>query len=254
MTDRFFTRWQLPLEGPQKYVIAVRADDDPERETRAQAHARVGVERTTEWKKHAKKPASFWADRICEHLADGVPRTFNRICLELTLKTADVLFCKSPHEGLALAIADGRLACTLHAPVYIKLADEGDVDVSAAEAEPDDGLEPDEEPAPEPKRAAPASGEYLAPEELELTPVDLDALEDELLLIGDTHRGVALCWCDADDGDEGITVEPRKCGRIATVWADGLVQLHLDGSLDSEPVESAFTTAQALWDLLHEED
>ena len=83
--------------------------------------------------------------------------------------------------------------------------------------------------------------------------VDLEALEDELLEIADAGKGVALEWVDDDSGDgaEGLTVFPRDgAGACATCWADGLVQLHADGDLDSEPTDHRFTSARALWDLI----
>lgn len=121
------TTWQTgPVDrsGASVYAHLVRAKDDPERSPRA-AMGTDGSDPKSTWLRRLKKdPARVWADRIAAHLADGVPRTFNRIAVELLDKTADTVFDSPFDHGLWLLVGEGRLAYTDETPVLFRLAGE----------------------------------------------------------------------------------------------------------------------------------
>lgn len=100
------------------YVVLIRAPEDPERGGR-----NLGPERddVAPHLTQRKTPADEWSPRILESLADGVPRTFNRICVEMLNQTADVA-CDGPlEEALWMLVGTGRLAHTMQAPIYFAL-------------------------------------------------------------------------------------------------------------------------------------
>lgn len=61
-----------------------------------------------------------WRERIQKHLADGEPRTFNRICVELGDVTADVAFEKAPDHALWELVAQGAVEHTMTAPILFR--------------------------------------------------------------------------------------------------------------------------------------
>ena len=296
MPDRFFTRFLVPFlpkrDGAAAYTMIIRGADDPERETREEMKARgagAGLAVLELNKIMKSETPELWADRLVEYLQqDGKPRTFNRLGVELVGKTADALMASNLQRGLVLAVADGRLACTIAAPILFRTRAEGDVDVAAAEAEDEPmdlasadpssptgvltgheaidyaekhggtlakHTDPTEEArsglSVEEARAIAKEdpGLIVLEEEPPAIAVDLDLLEDAMLELGDAREGVRLDWCD--DGEmEALTVHPRRVTACATVWADGLVQLHADGDIDSEPTDHRFTSAAALWKLI----
>lgn len=105
---KFFTG--LPERaGMATYVHIIRADDDPERGPRNG--------QTLRWRRIADHSPAAWRDRIVQHLSDGIPRTFNRIMVELADFTADVAAGTNADRGLWLGVEQKRLALTLEAPV-----------------------------------------------------------------------------------------------------------------------------------------
>ena len=103
-------------EGAAVYVHLVRGPADPERSPR---EARRG--QSLRWKRLDDAFPAEWADAIVAHLADGVPRTFNRVMVELFDTTADVAFESHADAGLWRAVEDGRLEYTPSAPVYFRV-------------------------------------------------------------------------------------------------------------------------------------
>ena len=103
-----------------KNAVLVRSPDDPEKPPRIKG-ADPGA-----WRKKVKSGSpEEWARRILEHLSDGVPRTFNRIMVELAGITADVAFQHPPEQGLWLAVERGYLGWTREAPILFKLIRSG---------------------------------------------------------------------------------------------------------------------------------
>lgn len=101
--------------GTATYLHLFRDKADPQRAPRGP------IPTPFAWRRINDASAEQWADAIVTHLADGVPRTFNRIALELTTMTADIAFQSTLDEGLWLAVAEKRLLLTLEAPVYFTL-------------------------------------------------------------------------------------------------------------------------------------
>ena len=97
-------------DGAARYVHLIRSSDDPERAPR-------GGIGSTDWKRVGDLPVAEWARRIERHLADGEARTFNRLALELTGFTADVVFEETFDHGLWHAVEQGRVVWTAEAPV-----------------------------------------------------------------------------------------------------------------------------------------
>ena len=111
------TWWRgLPdLSGAAQYVVLIRSEADPERSPRAKGsdkapHITIG-----------KVPAKTWAGRIATLLADGEPRTFNRIAVELVDKTADVVTDTTFEAGLWKLVERGTVEYTPTAPVLFRL-------------------------------------------------------------------------------------------------------------------------------------
>lgn len=99
-----------------RYVHLIRDKSDPERAQRGP------IPTPFAWRRINDAPPEQWADAIVAHLTDGMPRTFNRIALELTTMTADVAFDTTLDKGLWLAVGAGRLLLTLEAPIFFMAA------------------------------------------------------------------------------------------------------------------------------------
>ena len=65
-----------------------------------------------------KTPPEEWSSIIHDHLSDGVPRTFNRIMIELADVSADVAFRESPDQGLWALVEKNLIDHTATTPVY----------------------------------------------------------------------------------------------------------------------------------------
>jgi hypothetical protein len=107
----------LDRSGTFAYVHLIRAADDPERRPRYKgqdAAPHLTLRRTT--------TVASWRRRLLLHLADGVPRTFNRCMVELAGLTADVGFDENPDHALWALVDAELVACTLVAPIRFRLA------------------------------------------------------------------------------------------------------------------------------------
>ena len=98
------------------FTHLIRAKGDPERPPR-------GAVGATDWKRVNDLTVAQWARRIEAHLGDGTPRTFNRIAVELTGFTADVVFGENPDGGLWHAVQQGRVAWSADGPVHFTLVE-----------------------------------------------------------------------------------------------------------------------------------
>ena len=114
-------RFDLPMDGLASYTILIRSPEDPERVSRKKARE-MGRD-SQSWRAMDKTTPEEWAKKIVELLTGRKAKTFNAIMLELTgcTTTADTVYMKNPHLGLAMALSDGRLKCTARAPIKIKV-------------------------------------------------------------------------------------------------------------------------------------
>lgn len=114
---------ELPhLGGNYKYVVIRRAPGDPERTDRARSLGGKtwGPEKIAALEKLRKAPVDEWRDRILRHLADSVPRTFNRLGVELCDRTADMLLGSNAEKALWALVESGQLEHTMASPILFR--------------------------------------------------------------------------------------------------------------------------------------
>jgi hypothetical protein len=97
------------------YLHLVRAPDDPERVRPKGGHADRAPHRTL-----AKLPYAECERRLLAGLADGTPRTFNRLCMEVFNLTADVVFTTQVNDALWRLVGRGEIEHTLEVPVLFR--------------------------------------------------------------------------------------------------------------------------------------
>lgn len=102
---------RVDRSGAATYVHLIRAPDDPQ-----EKHARGKGTDSRRWSRELAD-TDAWVVRIRTHMADGVPRTFHRITIELADFGADVAYGLAPDHTLWALVEAGELALTLDAPV-----------------------------------------------------------------------------------------------------------------------------------------
>ena len=107
--------------GRYAYLHLIRGMGDPERGDIRKLPTELR-DRGAEWlRKLLKSSAESWQEPILLLLADNVPRTFNRIGVELLDKTADVLFESPPDEALWMLVAERRVEHTISTPTLFRV-------------------------------------------------------------------------------------------------------------------------------------
>jgi len=104
--------------GLSRYTHLIRSADDPGGTPR---EMRKGHQLT--WLKDMHPGTTDkWAKSIYKLLSDRVPRTFNRIVLELShnLHTADVAFDKAPDHALWDLVVSRKISHTTAAPILFR--------------------------------------------------------------------------------------------------------------------------------------
>jgi len=115
--DPLWSTGRKPFKsGLEIYTHVIRAEDDPEEKPRGK-----DGRTTTSWKELKKIPVWKWTSLIASHLADEVPRTFNRICVELTGYTADVCFQENPDTALWQLVEEEVIEHSLEAPILFRI-------------------------------------------------------------------------------------------------------------------------------------
>lgn len=112
-----------PRDGMEVFLHIVRAPDDPERRAKAKSLGGTGNNddaTPTHWSKLVKMPVETCVKQIEALLADGKPRTFNAICVELWDKTADILFDENHDHALWRLVAEGRVEHTTVTPIFFR--------------------------------------------------------------------------------------------------------------------------------------
>jgi hypothetical protein len=99
-----------------RYVHLIRADDDPERSPREK---RRGQE--TKWNSGwSRNNQEMWEEGILNHLSDDIPRTFNRIMVEIADANADTAFEKAPDWALWKLVETYHLEFVNKAPLLFR--------------------------------------------------------------------------------------------------------------------------------------
>jgi hypothetical protein len=121
-SQEWFTGQSFYGEGLESLVHVIRAPGDPERRDKAASlgGSTDGLTKTVQGNAVKRLPADVCAEAIVEHLSDGQPRTFNRLGVEIWDKTADILWQEGPDKGLWLAVEQGRIEHTSHAPILFR--------------------------------------------------------------------------------------------------------------------------------------
>lgn len=112
---RWVTGVRPDLSGRYAYVLMIRHPSDPERRRRGSETGDIAPHRTL-----AKVPVETFMRSIANLLTDGEPRSFNRISVELTDKTADVTTDSPFEEALWRLVEAGRVEFTPDAPVLFR--------------------------------------------------------------------------------------------------------------------------------------
>ena len=119
----------LDRSGPGAYVHLIRSDTDPKRLSREEHRAlreKEGRSPATAWRRDLSilpQSVDRWRQVIGVLLEDGEPRTFNRLCLELTefAYTGDVCFRKGPDIALWRMVDASLVEHSIEAPVLFRL-------------------------------------------------------------------------------------------------------------------------------------
>jgi hypothetical protein len=114
---------ELPdRSGIYAYTTLIRGDDDPERKPRPPG----GQLDKTPHHSIARRLILDIKEEILAHMQDGIPRTMNRIGVELWDKTADILFQTNVERAMWQLVEDEALAFTMEAPVLFRVLGEDD--------------------------------------------------------------------------------------------------------------------------------
>jgi hypothetical protein len=110
---------RMDRTGAARYVHLIRHPDDPERSPRpkggvADKAPHVTLDKTT---------LRQWKPQLRRQLSDGIPRTFNRLCVELLGFTADVAFNTPVDEALWWLVRFGEVEHTTKAPILFRRRD-----------------------------------------------------------------------------------------------------------------------------------
>lgn len=113
-----FVRGPVDRSGTAVYTHLIKSRTDPERSPRPKGGRADKQPHLT----LRRRAGEDWGGRILELLADNVPRTFNRMGIELLDQEASQLL----HGPLDLALWDlvarGKLELTMEAPILFRKA------------------------------------------------------------------------------------------------------------------------------------
>lgn len=115
-TVEWFTKCRPVVTETNKYTIMIRHPNDPERRPRPVG----GQEDKTPHLTFRRMTEAQVARALLRHLADGVPRTLNRIGVELWDKTGDIVGGTIVEDVLWTLCEDGSVAFTMKAPILFK--------------------------------------------------------------------------------------------------------------------------------------
>ena len=184
--------------GAMKYTHMIRGPYDPERSSR---EARKG--QTLAWRDKIKATsAKEWEAKLLEYLADGEPRTVNRMAVELLDQTADV--CAPPLVDALWALhAACKIECTNQAPIYFR--------VKGSKREPAG------KPGQMPRTTPPSKGIYAAVAPLR----DYDLSGPGAARVAAVARMVKQLadGCEPDDDNEILLKRAKATGKkLEEAW------------------------------------
>lgn len=104
-----------------RYTEIIRHSKDPERTPRGARPTDV-----SRWRRELKGHPSKWGPKLLEHMRDGVPRTLNRLALELVDFTADIVLGTALNEALWALVEVGAVEFTPQAPIFFRYRGEPD--------------------------------------------------------------------------------------------------------------------------------
>ena len=107
----------LDRSGITAYLHLIRSAQDPERSPRPEGGRLDRAPHRT----LTRTAVDHWAARICERMADGVARTFNRIGVELLDQSSDMLLDSPVDQALWQLVDQGTLEHTMEAPILFRL-------------------------------------------------------------------------------------------------------------------------------------
>jgi hypothetical protein len=108
--------------GLAAFTVMIRAEEDEAFEPARKDRKLKGMARIKAAKELLAAEPKDWAQRFADLATDGVPRTFNRMMLELTdgLITADNATNTNAEEGLWLAVQEQQLEFRNEAPIMFR--------------------------------------------------------------------------------------------------------------------------------------
>ena len=110
------TKGWASREGMADYLHLVRAKGDPERSPER------GTDNMATWRrKLLKQSAIGWSEDLVRYLTGQQPMTFNRMCVELIDKTADVCHGTPIEEALWMLVEQGHVEHTIELPILFRL-------------------------------------------------------------------------------------------------------------------------------------
>jgi hypothetical protein len=109
---------RVDRSGAARYVHLIRSPEDPERTERPRGgRPDRAPHRTLEL-----TTVDHWKREILRLLSDGVPRTFNRLGVELLDQTADMLLDSPVDRALWELVEASLLEHTMEGPIYFRNA------------------------------------------------------------------------------------------------------------------------------------
>ena len=116
--QEWFTGAIPDRSGLFAFTEMIRSPYDPERKPRG-THG-TGKDAAMRWRRDLKGHPRLWGVRLAVHLQDGVPRTLNRIGVEMVDFTADIISGTALGEALWALVEAGEVEHTAQAPILFR--------------------------------------------------------------------------------------------------------------------------------------
>jgi hypothetical protein len=110
-----------PAEGPEFRTHLERASGDPSRSKKS----KVDLSEKIRQRLLDSRSVEQWSEIIYDHLLDGLPRTFNRLMVELCDLNSETCYQTNPDAALWSLLERGKLLRTTEAPLYFFIPYDG---------------------------------------------------------------------------------------------------------------------------------